>query len=243
MGELISARADVGRIEDHVRRALRAARARGGDVAEAAEERLAPGSRRLTERCALLTPRARQRRWRGRRPARRTRRGHRHQDPARRDVECARATAPEPSHGPGVSRRRHDVHAGQPHAATDVDEGPALAADVGLGAAMDEGPVRRLERPDRTPARALRNRGETHRPTEAAVTVAEVGYRSAVRDGQARLRAFKRDPSRTWADRSPSARDHPRRGGRGDGDGGQVPERRGRDWPEAWRRARGLEGS
>lgn len=34
---------------------------------------------------------------------------------------------------------------------------------------------------------------ETHRPTEAAATIAEVGYRSAVRDAQARLRAFKRD--------------------------------------------------
>lgn len=34
---------------------------------------------------------------------------------------------------------------------------------------------------------------ETHRPTEAAAHVAATGYRAAVRTGQARLRAFKRD--------------------------------------------------
>jgi hypothetical protein len=34
---------------------------------------------------------------------------------------------------------------------------------------------------------------DIHRPVEAAATIAEVGYRSAVRTGQARLRAFKRD--------------------------------------------------
>jgi hypothetical protein len=34
---------------------------------------------------------------------------------------------------------------------------------------------------------------DTHRPTEAAAMVADVGYRSAVRAAQARLAAFKRD--------------------------------------------------
>jgi hypothetical protein len=34
---------------------------------------------------------------------------------------------------------------------------------------------------------------DAHRPTDAAATVADVGYRSAVRTGQARLAAFKRD--------------------------------------------------
>jgi len=42
MAEIIGARADAGRIEDHVRRTMRAARARGEHIAAAAEERLAP---------------------------------------------------------------------------------------------------------------------------------------------------------------------------------------------------------
>jgi hypothetical protein len=46
----------VGRIEDQVRRALRAARARGGDVAEAAEERLAPAVAAIDGALAPLTP-------------------------------------------------------------------------------------------------------------------------------------------------------------------------------------------
>lgn len=56
MGELISARADVGRIEDYVRRSLRAARARGGEIAEAAEARLAPAVAAIDGAQALLTP-------------------------------------------------------------------------------------------------------------------------------------------------------------------------------------------
>jgi len=40
MPEVVGARADVGRIEDHVRRTLRAALARGGEIAVAAQNRL-----------------------------------------------------------------------------------------------------------------------------------------------------------------------------------------------------------
>jgi hypothetical protein len=56
MGELIGARADVGRIEDHVRRALRAAKARGGEIAEAADGRLAPAVEAIDGALALLMP-------------------------------------------------------------------------------------------------------------------------------------------------------------------------------------------
>src|SRR5215831_5992859 len=42
MGEVIGAKANVGRIEEHVRRSLRAALARSGAVAQAAEARLGP---------------------------------------------------------------------------------------------------------------------------------------------------------------------------------------------------------
>ena len=41
MGEIISANAKLSRVEDHVRRTLRTALARGGDVAKAAQDRLA----------------------------------------------------------------------------------------------------------------------------------------------------------------------------------------------------------
>jgi hypothetical protein len=56
MGKSISARADVGRIEEHVRRALRAARARGGEIAEAAEGRLAPAVAAIDGALASLMP-------------------------------------------------------------------------------------------------------------------------------------------------------------------------------------------
>jgi hypothetical protein len=42
MGEVINANASVARIEDHVRRALRTAVARGDEIGRAAESRLAP---------------------------------------------------------------------------------------------------------------------------------------------------------------------------------------------------------
>ena len=53
MAELISARADVSRIEDHVRRALRAAQARGGEIAEAAAARLVPAVATIDEALVL----------------------------------------------------------------------------------------------------------------------------------------------------------------------------------------------
>src|SRR5579862_8140691 len=42
MAEIIGARADAGRIEDHVRETMRAALARGEDIAARAQDRLAP---------------------------------------------------------------------------------------------------------------------------------------------------------------------------------------------------------
>jgi hypothetical protein len=160
MGELISARADVGRIEDHVRRALRAARARGGDVAEAAEERLAPAVAAIDGALALLTP-AREAEavaWAA------VLAEDAKSDTGIKSLRDAMWNAlGRPRQSPVMdlvfSRWRHDVHAGQPHAATHVDEGPALAADVGLRAAMDQGPVRRLDCPDRTGRPASSERG------------------------------------------------------------------------------------
>lgn len=194
MGELISARADVARIEDHVRRALRAARARGGDVAEAAEARLAPAVTAIDSALALLTP------------ARET-----------EAVAWAAVLAEDAKSDDGIKGVRDAMWnaLGRPRQSPYMDHvfpGGVTTYTAGnptgkptlmkillsrlstvsapqWSKAQCEGWAAQIE----TLRQPYELAVETHRPTEAAVTIAEVGYRSAVRDAQARLRAFKRD--------------------------------------------------
>ena len=56
MGVVIKAKADVSRIEEHVRQALRTARARGGEEADAAEARLGPAVAAIDAAAAAFGP-------------------------------------------------------------------------------------------------------------------------------------------------------------------------------------------
>jgi hypothetical protein len=194
MAELISARADVGRIEDHVRRAWRAAQARTGEIAEAATERLEPAVASIDSALALKksTEEAEATAW---------------------SLVLAEDTKSDELIGSvrdamwnAIGRTRQNAALDQvfpggvrTYTSGDPRAQPLLmqvlesrvtsAAAPQWTDAMKQGWVAELEAARSSYATAV----EAHRPIEAAAQVAMTAYRAAVRTGQARLRAFKRD--------------------------------------------------
>jgi hypothetical protein len=194
MGEVITSTASVTRIEDHVRRALRAARALGGDVAQAAEARVAPAVAAIDAAVALQN--------------------------AAQETEAvawAAVLAEDAKSDTGIGQLRDMMWnaLGRPRQSPFLDQvfpggvgtytsgdprqQPVLMQVLGSRIAtasapqwtkaMCDGWVAELAALRSSYATAV----EAHRPAEAAATVADVGYRSSVRTAQARLVAFKRD--------------------------------------------------
>jgi hypothetical protein len=194
MGQVIKANAEAIRIEEHVRRALRAARARGGQIAEAAEARLGPATAAIdtanqlqktateTEAIAWETVlaedeksdagigRVRDAMWNALgRP--RISGSLDHVFPG----GVATYTSGDPRQQPMMMQvlRSRILSASVPQWSKEACEGWAAEIDA-----------------LRAPYQAA---VDAHRPTEAPATVAHVGYRTAVRAAHARLSAFKRD--------------------------------------------------
>ena len=194
MPEIIGARADVTRIEDHVRRALRAALARGQEIASAASTRLAPAVAAIDAALSL-----------------------------KRSADEAEATAwaavlaedAKSDAGIGAVRDAMWNALGRPRQSPLLDQvfpggvatytsgdprgQPVLmhilqSRILAASASQWTEPLRggwaaEIEALRTTYASAV----DTHRPSEAAAAVADAGYRAAVRMAHARLQAFKRD--------------------------------------------------
>lgn len=194
MGEIVSAIADVTRVEDHVRTALEKATARGGDIAAAATERLGPAVSAI-DGAATLRKAARKTAgaaWilvlaedskadtglGGVRDAMWNALGRPRQSPHMDEVFPG-----------GVSTYTSGDPRGQPllmqvlYARILSASAPQWSEDKRKGWAAE---IETLRVPY---AAAV----EAHRPAEATDIVAEAGYRSAVRAGHSRLVSFKRD--------------------------------------------------
>jgi hypothetical protein len=194
MAELISARADVGRIEDHVRRAWRAAQARGGEIAEAGAGRLGPAVASIDAAIALQqsTEDAEAIAWSqvlaedaksdeligSVRDAMWNAIGRTRQNPALDQVFPG-----------GVRTYTSGDPRAQPVLMQVLESRITAAAAPQWTDAMKQGWAAQVEAARKSYAATV----EAHRPTEAAAQVATMGYRAAVRTGQARLHAFKRD--------------------------------------------------
>ena len=194
MGEVIGARADVARIEDHVRRALRTALARGADIAAEAEKRLSPAVAAIDSALAL-----------------------------KRSADETEATAwaavlaedTKSDVGIGAVRDAMWNELGRARQSPYLEQVfPGGVSVYTSGNPSDQPVLMQVLRsrilsaaaPQWTDAQrtgwaaeieALRvpydAAVQAHRPTEAAALVATQAYRAAVHTGQARLRAFKRD--------------------------------------------------
>ena len=194
MGEVIGPKADVARIEDHVRRALRAAVARGEEVAQAAQGRLAPAVAAIDVAAAA------------------------HRVAADAEAEAWAAVLAEDAKSDlaiGSVRDAMWAALGRPRGSQPLEqvfpEGvrtytsgdprmqpvlmQVLRARVLTAAApqwskeMRDGWAATIETLRASYAAAV----DAHRPAEANATVAEVAYRASVRSGQAALASFKRD--------------------------------------------------
>lgn len=194
MAEVIGARADVARIEDHVRRALVAAKAREGEIAATAESRLGPAVAGITSALAL-----------------------KESAEEAESIAWAQVLAEDAKSDNGIGsvrdamwnaigRMRQNSYLEQvfpggvtTYTAGDVRGQPVLMhvleSRISASAAPQwseqakQGWAAEIQALRTTYAAAL----DAHRPLEAALTVADASYRSAVRTAQARLRAFKRD--------------------------------------------------
>ena len=194
MAEIIGARADVGRIEDHVRKTLRAALARGGEIATAAQNRLTPAVANIDAAVALAkaTEDAEATAWAaldaqdakadtaigGVRDAMWNALGRPRTSPLMDQVfpgGIVTYTSGDPRGQPVLMQilRSRILAASAPQWTQPQREGWAAEVDALLA------PY----------AAAV----EAHRPTEAAATVAAAGLRAAVRTAQTRLSTFKRD--------------------------------------------------
>jgi hypothetical protein len=194
MGEVISATADITRVEDHVRTALEKATARGGDIAAAATERLSSAVIAI-EGAATLRKAARKASsaaWNlvlaedakadtgigSVRDAMWNALGRPRQSPPMDEVFPG-----------GVGTYTSGDPSGQPllmqvlHARILAASAPQWSEDKRKGWAAE---IEALRVPY---AAAV----EAHRPAEATALVAEAGYRSAVRTGHSRLVSLKRD--------------------------------------------------
>jgi len=194
MGELIAANADVDRVADHILTAHQNALGRGGDVSDLAKTRLGPSAEGI-EKAVLLRNAARKAEaaawaivmgqddtadnvigtvrdemWNAL--------GRPSQSPSMDEVfpgGIGTYTAGNPAGQPLLMQILHSriLAAGAPQ----WPDQKRLAWAASIEAA-------------RVPYEAA---VAAHRPTEASVTIAEAGYRAAVRAGHTRLRAFKRD--------------------------------------------------
>ncbi len=194
MAEIIGARADAGRIEDHVRRSLRAALARGGDIATAAQNRLAPAVTSIDAAAALAktTEEAEATAW------------------AALTAEDAKADSGigavrdamwnalgRPRTSPlmdqvfpgGVSTYTSGDPRGQPILMQILRSRILAASAPQWTQPLREGWAAEIDALLAPYTAAV----EAHRPIEASSTVAAAGLRAAIRTAQARLSAFKRD--------------------------------------------------
>lgn len=194
MGEVISPKADVARVEQHIRTAFERAVARGGEIAAAATARLGPAVEAVDGAVAL-------------------------RDPANKAESAAWALvlAEDAKSDPGIGGVRDAMWnaLGRPKQSSHLDE--VFPGGIGTYTAGDprgqpllmqvlHSRILSASAPQWTDEK---RRGwaaeievhrvpyhtavEAHRPAEAAALVAEMGYRAAVRAGHARLRNFKRD--------------------------------------------------
>jgi hypothetical protein len=194
MSEVIGARADVTRIEDHIRRALRAALARGGEIADAANGRLGPAVAGIDSAIALRTStdNAEATAW----AAVLAEDGK--SDTAIGAIRDAMWNA--------LGRPRQSPYLDQvfpggvmTYTAGDPRSQPVLMQILSsriLATSAPQWPqatcagwAAQIDSLRASYATAV----EAHRPTEAAAAVADAAYRSAVRAAHARLQAFKRD--------------------------------------------------
>lgn len=194
MGEVVSGSADVARVEEHIRTAFEKATARGGEVAEAATSRLGPAVIALDGAAPLLAS-------------------------ARKTASAAwvlvLAEDTKSDTGIGAVRDAMWNALGRPRQSPHMDE--VFPGGVGTYTSGDprgqpllmqvlqarilsasapqwsqgarQGWAAEVEALRLPYAAAV----EAHRPAEATETVAEAGYRAAVRSGHTRLVSFKRD--------------------------------------------------
>jgi hypothetical protein len=194
MGQVISSRAHVGRIEEHLRATLSAALARGGDVGEAAQSRLAPA-------IAAIDAASDHKKAAGKVEA---------QAWAAVLVEDTRSDV-------GIGRVRDAMWnmLGRPrpcalleqvfpggmatYTSGDPRQQPMLMQVLRSRLVKASAPEWPREQCEEWAAEidALRERQqaavEAHRPAEAVAAVADAQYRRAVHLGQERLTAYKRD--------------------------------------------------
>lgn len=194
MGEIISSSAGAERIAEHVAQAYQNGTARGGNIAEACKTRLEPSVQAIENAWALLQA------------ARKT-------ESAAwvivlamdNDADIAIGTVRDEMWNalgrPRQSPHMDEVYPGgvSTYTAGDPRNQPLLMSVLHariLAASAPQWPEAKRTAWAAT-IEAVRAPYETavntHRPTEAAVTVAEAGYRAAVRTGHARLRSLKRD--------------------------------------------------
>jgi hypothetical protein len=194
MAEIIGARADAGRIEDHIRRTMRAALARGEEIAAAAQDRLAPAIAAIDAATALqkTTDEAEATAWAqvlaqdaksdgaigSIRDAMWNSLGRPRQSPHMDEVfpgGVALYTSGDPRNQPVMMQvlRSRILAASAPQWTQPLRDAWAAQLDASLG-------------PYTTAV-------EAHRPAEASALVANAGFRAAIRSAHARLQAFKRD--------------------------------------------------
>ena len=194
MGEMISSSADVGRVEEHIRTAFEKATARGGEVAAAAASRLGPAvialdgaaplqsSARKTASAAwvlVLTEDTKSDTGIGAvRDAMWNALGRPRQSPHMDEVFPG-----------GVSTYTSGDPRGQPLLMQVLQARILSASAPQWTQAARQGWASEIEALRLPYAAAV----EAHRPAEATETVAEAGYRAAVRSGHTRLVSFKRD--------------------------------------------------
>ncbi|MEO5731213.1 MAG: hypothetical protein ABI134_05260, partial [Byssovorax sp.] len=194
MGEMIGSTADVTRVEEHIRSAFEKATARGGEVAAAAASRLGPAMAALDGAAPLQTS-------------------------ARKTASAAwvlvLAEDTKSDTGIGAVRDAMWNALGRPRQSPHMDEvfpggvstytsgdprGQPLLMQVLQARILSasapqwtqsarQGWAAEIEALRVPYAAAV----EAHRPAEATETVAEAGYRAAVRSGHTRLVSFKRD--------------------------------------------------
>jgi hypothetical protein len=194
MGEVISGTADVNRIRDDVRTSLNNAISRGGDIAAAAQSRLGPSvdamdsASKILETAAAAEAAA----W----------------SPvlAADDVADTTIGATRDEMYNALGRPQHSVHMDHvfpggigTYTAGDPRGQPVLMQVLetrirSATASQWTDPLRDKWATAIAAARVpLATAVDAHRPAEAALTVAEAGFRAAVRAAHSKLGAFKRD--------------------------------------------------
>lgn len=194
MGEVISARAAVDSVEDHVRQSLMNAKARGDEVAEAAEGRLGSAVEAIDAAKQQLTAasEAENLAWAN--------------VLAEDDKSDKAIGAIRDNMWNAIDRQRqspamdHVFPGGvRTYTSGKAEEQPmrmsVLAARIRSASAPAWTPEKRQAWAAEVDAlqTTYKKAVDDFQPVEAARVIAEAGYRSSVRTGQARLTSFKRD--------------------------------------------------